>query len=77
MRIDRRKINILNFDTMNVKNMNYMFHNCISLKKIDISNFNFENVDAKYMFSNCTKELKMKIKTQNMNIKEEAFKDFL
>ena len=55
--------------------MDYMFHKCSSLKLIDISNFTFENVFVEYMFSNCSNELKMKIKTQNMNIREEAFKD--
>ena len=70
-----KEINGLNFDTENVKFMDYMFHKCSSLKLIDISNFTFENVFVEYMFSNCSNELKMKIKTQNMNIREEAFKD--
>ena len=70
-----KEINVLNFDTENVKFMDYMFHKCSSLKLIDISNFTFENVFVEYMFSNCSNELKMKIKTQNMNIREEAFKD--
>ena len=70
-----KEINISNFDTKNVKFMDYMFHKCYSLKLIDLSNFNFENICVEYMFSNCSNELKMIIKTQNMNIKEEAFKD--
>ena len=71
-----KEINISNFDTRNVKDMSYMFHKCSSLTTIDISNFNFENVDVEYMFSYCSNELKKKIKTQNMNIKEKAFKNF-
>lgn len=69
-------INVSNFDTKNVKFMDYIFHKCSSLKIIDVSNFNFENVDVEYMFSYCSNELKKKIKTQNMNIKEKAFKNF-
>ena len=68
-----KEINISNFDTKNVRFMDYMFHKCSSLKLIDISNFIFKNVCVEYMFTNCSNELKMKIKTQNMNIREKAF----
>jgi len=54
--------------------MSHMFRECISLKEIDLSNFNINNVtDMDHMFSKCSDELKMKIKTQYKNIKGKAF----
>ncbi len=43
------------FDTINVTSMNRMFDNCSSLRKLDISCFDFSNVTkAEFMFSGCT-----------------------
>ena len=70
--IKRNKIS--SFDTNNVINMNKMFHGCSSLKEINLSNFN--NDDEPYMrgmFFGCSNEIKIKIKEQIKNIKEEAF----
>jgi len=49
--------------------MAYMFENCSSLKKLNISNFVVENENINHMFDNCpllkeiicSDELKMKI----------------
>jgi len=55
--------------------MSHMFRDCLTLKEVDLSNFDMNNVtDMSYMFSGCSDELKMKIRTQYINIKEEAFK---
>ena len=52
-------INLSNFNTNNVKNMNSMFYGCSSLKSIDISNFNCDNITKTYymenMFKGCNK----------------------
>ena len=56
-----KELNISNFITNNVNNMNNMFANCSSLKELNISNFNTNNVtDMNGMFSNCSNELKKK-----------------
>ena len=56
--------------------MRYMFANCSSLKELNIDNFNTDNVKFMFgMFSGCSNELKMRIKTQNKNLNEEAFKN--
>ena len=49
-----KDINLSNFNTNNVTNMNCMFYGCSSLNKIDLSNFNTNNVtDMDYMFGDC------------------------
>ena len=51
-----------------------MFNGCSSLKELNLSNFNTNNVTyMRYMFNGCSKELKNKIKSDYKNIKEEAF----
>ena len=43
-----------------------MFNGCSSLKELNLSNFNTNNVtDISFMFSGCSKELRMKIKVKN------------
>ena len=37
-------IDISNFNTQNVTNMEYMFYECNSLSSIDLSNFNTKNI---------------------------------
>ena len=56
--------------------MKDMFSYCSSLKELNISNFNTNNVtDMRYMFSKCSDELKLKIKNQYKNFQEMAFED--
>ena len=48
-------INLSNFNTINVTNMEHMFYNCKSLKELNLSNFNTINVtDMSYIFVNCS-----------------------
>ena len=45
--------------------MSYMFSFCSSLKELNLSNFNTNNVtNMRYMFYECSDELKNKIKEQ-------------
>ena len=54
--------------------MSGMFFGCSSLKELNLSNFNTNNVTYMYgMFSGCSDEIKIKIREQIKNIKEEAF----
>ena len=71
-----KKINLSNFNTNNVTNMNSMFYECSSLKELNLNNFNTNNVtNMSGMFGGCLDELKLKIKSQFKNFKEEAFKN--
>ena len=48
-------IDLSNFNTNNVTNMNRMFFGCSSLKNIDLSNFNTNNVTHMFgMFAGCS-----------------------
>ena len=70
-----KELNLNNFNANNVTNMGYMFYKCSSLKELNL-NFNNNNVaDMNYMFGGCLDELKLKIKSQFKNFKEEAFKN--
>ena len=56
--------------------MNLMFCKCSSLKELNLNNFNTNNVTyMRRMFSGCSDDLKRKIKSENKNIKDEAFYD--
>jgi len=69
-----KEINLNNFNTNNVTDMSWMFDRCSSLKELNLNNFNTNNVtDMSWMFSGCLDELKLKIKCQFKNVKEEAF----
>ena len=49
-------INLSNFDTSKVNNMNSMFYGCSSLTSINLSNFNTSKVnDMDFMFYGCSK----------------------
>ena len=51
-----------------------MFWNCLSLKELNLSNFNTNNVtNMSGMFKGCSDNLKKKIISQHKNIKDEAF----
>ena len=69
-----KELNLNNFNTNNVTIMSGMFSGCSSLKELNLNNFNTNNVTNMYgMFSECLNELKLKIKSQFKNFKEEAF----
>ena len=57
-------------------NMCGMFNGCSSLKELNINNFNTNNVkDMRWMFSKCSNELKLKIKSEFNKFEEKAFED--
>ena len=57
--------------------MSGMFDRCSSLKELNLNNFNTNNVtDMSCMFSGCLEELKLKIKGQFKNFKDEAFVNY-
>ena len=69
-----KELNLNNFNTNNVTNMSGMFSGCSSLKELNLNNFNTNNVTyMSGMFKGCLDELKLKIKSQFKNFKEEAF----
>ena len=69
-----KKLNLNNFNTNNVTSVRGMFRGCSSLKELNLNNFNTNNVtDMSCMFSGCLDELKLKVKSQFKNFKEEAF----
>ena len=71
-----KELNLNNFNTNNVTDMSHMFQYCSSLNELNLNNFNTNNVtDMRWMFSRCLNELKLKIKSQFKNFKEEAFKN--
>ena len=48
------KLNLSNFNTQNVTNMEYMFDGCKSLNDLDLSNFNTQNaINMEFMFNKC------------------------
>ena len=54
--------------------MENMFSGCESLKELNLSNFNTNNViNMAYMFSGCSDEFQTKIKSQYENLDEKAF----
>jgi len=73
-----KELNLNNFNTNNVTNMFCMFSECSSLKELNLNNFNTNNVtNMGCMFYECLDELKLKIKSQFKNFKEEAFENFI
>lgn len=62
-------VNLSSFQTENVNNMNFMFENC-SLGDLDLSSFNFQNVDKSnmiLMFDNYKHYIKVKINIHSMD----------
>ena len=61
-------LDLSNFNTNKVTNMNYMFYNCSSLKELNINNFNTKNLMEKdKIFGGCSnlneiKKIKKKLK---------------
>ena len=73
-----KSIKFKKFYRNNVNDMSGMFRGCSSLKELNLNNFNTNNVtDMSYMFYGCLDELKLKIKSQFKNFKEEAFDDYI
>ena len=71
-----KELNLNNFNTNSVTDMYHMFLGCSLLKELNLNNFNTNNVtNMSWMFRGCLDELKLKIKSQFKNIKEEAFKN--
>lgn len=69
-----RKIEIENFKTDKLKDTTSMFKNCPALREINISKLNLKTVKhMNWMFSDISDELKIRLKNQNKNIREEAF----
>ena len=67
-------LNLSNFNTQNVINMNDMFCKCHSLTNINLSNFNTQNVtDMSYMFRKCSSLKKENIITKD----DKVFNQFL
>ena len=53
-----------------------MFWGCSSLKELNLNNFDTNNfIDMRYMFSYCSDELKLKLKSKFNKFKNEAFED--
>ena len=72
--ISLKKLDISNFNTINVLNMSHMFLSCKSLEKINLSNFRINNViNMNLMFIGCSNNLKKLVKEQNKNIKSCAY----
>ena len=61
-------IDLSNFNTKNIKNMNSMFGKCSNLIDINLSNFNTENVlDMDSMFGKCSSIKKIDLSNFNTN----------
>ena len=59
-------LNLSNFNTQKVTDMNYMFNNCCSLTNLNLSNFNTQNVSyMRDMFSGCNSLKKENIITKD------------
>ena len=58
--------------------MGGMSKGCSSLKELNLSNFNTENVDnMRAMFWGCSDQFQNKIRAEYKNIKEEAFNEYV
>ena len=67
-------INFKKFCRKNITYMSGMFSGCSSLKELNLNNFNTNNVTIMSgMFWGCLDELKLKIKSQFKNFKEQTF----
>ena len=71
-----KELNLSNFNTNKVTDMCNMFNGCSSLKEINLSSFNTNNVtNMRGMFYGCSNEIKIMVKSQVMNIRDEAFEN--
>ena len=61
-------LNISNFNTNNVTNMESMFYKCSSLKELNLSNFNTNNVTNMHgMFNGCSSLKELNLTNFNTN----------
>ena len=68
------ELDLSNFNIDKVTDMNQMFNWCSSLKSLKFFDVNKNNsINMKWMFNGCSYELQKLIKTNNRNIKKEAF----
>ena len=64
-----KKLNLSNFDTVNVDKMNKCFYNCKALIDLDISKFFIkQDAETTSMFDECNKELKQYLFLPNKGI---------
>ena len=69
-----KEINLSNINISNITNVNNMFIGCSSLINLNLLNVNIHNINnLSSMFNGCPEEVKMKIKSQFKNLKEEIF----
>ena len=69
-------LNLYNFNTQNVTNMEYMFHYCESLINLNLSNFNTQNVtNMGDMFYGCESLKKGTVITKDTKIIKELKED--
>ena len=69
-----KELNLTNFNTNNAIDTKGMFFKCSSLIELNSTHFNTNNItNIRGMFYGCSDDLKMKIKSENKNIKDEAF----
>ena len=71
-----KELDLSNFNTSKVTNMDSMFFNCSSLNELNLSNFNTSKVtNMSYMFYNCSslKELNL----SKFNIKDNTNVDYM
>ena len=67
-------INLSNFNSQNVTNMNNIFSGCSSLTKINLFNFNTQNVtDMSRMFNGCSSLKGKGVIINDKNILKELF----
>ena len=73
-----KELNINNFNTNNVTDMESMFYECSSLKELNLNNFNTNNVtNMSWMFYGCSDELIKEIKFKYKNITKDAFEELI
>ena len=73
--ISLEKIKLENFNTVKLENMSKMFKSCLILIDLDISKFKLKRLFlADFVFSQCSKRLKKKIRNQ-IYLKDEAYYD--
>ena len=71
-----KELNLSNFNTDNVTDMNSMFKFCSSLKELNLNNFNTNKVtEMSYMFFHCEslKELNINFNNNNATIMKRMF----
>ena len=61
-------MNLTNFNTSNLENINNLFYGCSSIISVDLSNWNIQNLKhMKYIFSRCPKIKFLDVSSFNNN----------